>query len=165
VGFPGETEHDFEKLLELLEEVRFDRVGAFAYSAQEGTHAASMDDDVHDAVKRERLERLTELQRAITAERYEARIGSLARLIVDRATPSGQTLGRLPWQADDVDGVTIIDQAAAPGDFLDVRVEDVVDDYDFRASVMRRIDQEKPRMVHRRPRVLPMAGSAGSYGR
>src|SRR5215210_1794523 len=70
VGFPGETEQDFERLLGFLEEVRFDRVGAFTYSPQEGTRAYEMVDDVPDAIKRERLERLTDLQRGITAERY-----------------------------------------------------------------------------------------------
>ena len=73
VGFPGETEEQFEELLEFLEEMQFERVGAFTYSPQEGTRAAQYPDDVHEAVKRERLERLTELQRSITAERYESR--------------------------------------------------------------------------------------------
>src|ERR1043165_7466811 len=76
VGFPGETEEDFETLLAFLEEMQFERVGAFTYSPQEGTRAAQMSDDVPDSVKRERLERVSELQRAITAERYEARIGT-----------------------------------------------------------------------------------------
>src|SRR6185437_7170219 len=74
VGFPGETDEDFETLLAFLEEVQFDRVGAFTYSPQEGTRAAEMDDDVPEALKRERLERLTELQRQVTAERYDTRI-------------------------------------------------------------------------------------------
>src|SRR5690349_14076957 len=69
VGFPGETEDDFQQLLDFLEETRFDRVGAFTYSPQEGTRAYEMADDVPEEVKRERLERLTELQRAVTAER------------------------------------------------------------------------------------------------
>ncbi len=65
VGFPGETDEQFEELLQFLEEMQFERVGAFTYSAQEGTRAAQYPDDVHETVKRERLERLTELQRAI----------------------------------------------------------------------------------------------------
>jgi ribosomal protein S12 methylthiotransferase len=73
VGFPGETDQDFDELLEFLEETQFDRVGAFTYSPQEGTHAAGMVDDVPEPLKRERLERLTELQRSITADRYENR--------------------------------------------------------------------------------------------
>jgi len=72
VGFPGETEEQFDELLEFLEEMQFERVGAFTYSPQEGTRAAQYADDVHETVKRERLERLTELQRAITAEKYES---------------------------------------------------------------------------------------------
>ncbi len=76
VGFPGETESDFQQLCDLLEEVRFERVGAFTYSPQEGTSGALLEDDVPMPVKRDRLERLTELQRAITAERYERHIGS-----------------------------------------------------------------------------------------
>src|SRR6185437_7183516 len=75
VGFPGETDEDFETLLAFLEELQFDRVGAFTYSAQDGTRAAALDDDVPDGVKRERLDRLNEVQRLITADRYEQRLG------------------------------------------------------------------------------------------
>src|SRR4051812_566048 len=82
VGFPGETEADFAALLAFLEEVAFDRVGAFTYSPQEGTRAAELDDDVPETVKRERLERLNELQRFISAERYEARLGREVRALV-----------------------------------------------------------------------------------
>src|ERR687889_2360057 len=85
VGFPGETEDDFQQLLDFLEEVRFDRVGAFTYSPQEGTRAYDMVDDVPDVLKRERLERLTELQRGITAERYEEYAGRTTTVLVDRA--------------------------------------------------------------------------------
>jgi ribosomal protein S12 methylthiotransferase len=165
VGFPGETESDFDELLEFLEEVRFERVGAFTYSPQEGTRAAGMVDDVPDAIKRERLERLTELQRAITAERYESRLGKVARMIVDRVDDRGHARGRLPWQADDVDGITIVEEAAAAGEFLDVAVEEVVDDYDFRASLVRRVDSPLPKPVVRRARSLPLAVTTGSYGR
>src|SRR5256714_8454764 len=84
VGFPGETDAQFEELLAFLEEMQFERVGAFTYSAQEGTRAAQYPDDVHDTVKRERLERLTELQRSITAERYGSRTGRSTPPPVDR---------------------------------------------------------------------------------
>src|SRR5678815_3162240 len=110
VGFPGETDADFEMLLEFLEEIQFDRVGAFTYSPQEGTRAAEYPDDVHETVKRERLERLTELQRAITGEKYESRTGRTALAIVDRSDAKrGTSQARLPWQADDIDGVTHLD--------------------------------------------------------
>ncbi len=165
VGFPGETEADFDELLEFVEETKFDRVGAFTYSPQEGTRAAVMQDDVPDAIKRERLERLTELQRAITADRYESRIGTVSRLIVDRIDETGRTVGRLPWQADDVDGITILDEPAGAGQFLDVAVQEVVDDYDFRASIIARIDPVPAPVPAARSRVLPMAVTVGSYGR
>lgn len=165
VGFPGETEQDFQELLDFLEETRFDRVGAFAYSPQEGTRAAAMIDDVPDAIKRERLERLTEMQRAITAERYESRLGTVSRMIVDRIDENGRTIGRLPWQADDVDGITIVDGVAAPGDFIDVRVDEVVDDYDFLATLVERVQTLPPRRHVRRQRTLPLAVTVGTYGR
>src|SRR5690606_34637258 len=87
VGFPGETESDFDTLLEFLEEAQFDRVGAFTYSPQEGTRAYELQDDVPEDVKQHRLERLTSLQRVITAERYERHLGARTRLLLDR--PSG----------------------------------------------------------------------------
>ncbi len=165
VGFPGETEAQYDELLEFLEEIQFDRVGAFTYSPQEGTRAAELVDDVPDALKRERLERLTELQRAVTSERYEARLGGVVRAIVDRRTESGSQ-ARLPWQADDIDGVTQVDEPHAPGTLLDVAVEEVVDDYDFRASVVQVVEAARGRPRVRPPLALPMLQpTVGSYGR
>ncbi len=76
VGFPGETDDDFQRLLDLLEETQFERVGFFTYSAQAGTRANEMADDVPGGIKFERLERATEHQRLITGERYETRAGT-----------------------------------------------------------------------------------------
>jgi len=167
VGFPGETEENFTELLEFLEEVQFDRVGAFTYSPQEGTRAAQMADDVPEVIKRERLERLTELQRAVTAERHEARVGGVSRAIVDRVDlAAGQSLARLPWQADDIDGITFIDEVLAPGTLADVAVKEVVDDYDFRASLVRVIGIPRAATAPRINRSLPIAAATiGSYGR
>jgi ribosomal protein S12 methylthiotransferase len=167
VGFPGETEDQFEELLEFLEEIQFERVGAFTYSPQEGTRAAEYADDVHEAVKRERLEKLTELQRSITAERYETRVGGTALAMVDRANHSnGTSQARLPWQADDIDGVTQIDVALPPGTVAEVAIEEVVDDYDFQASVIRvalPADVPEPPRISRQ---LPISQvTIGSYGR
>ena len=164
VGFPGETEHDFEELLEFLEEIQFDRVGAFTYSPQEGTRAAAMHDDVPDALKRERLERLTELQRSVTSDRYESRLGHVNRLIVDRIDENGNAVGRLPWQADDIDGVTFLDEKLEPGEFADVAAQEVVDDYDFKATVVSRIAPAPKPSALAPPRSLPLA-TMGSYGR
>jgi len=169
VGFPGETEGDFETLLAFLEEVQFDRVGAFTYSPQEGTRAYDMADDVPEPVKRERLERLTELQRSITAERYERHVGRTVRLLVDRAAAGGEpTTARAPWQADDVDGVTRVRTSAAAGTFVDATIDEVVDDYDFDATLVRVIDAPvvviPPRAARRLPLVAAPA-TTGSFGR
>jgi len=137
VGFPGETDADFRELLEFLEEAQFDRLGAFAFSPQEGTRAMQYADDVPDAVKRERLEELLEVQRAISAERLARFVGRETDVLVDRlANPEdgGAThVGRVAWQADDVDGVTYVARGgwAEPGTFLKVRLADS-EDYDFR---------------------------------
>ena len=170
VGFPGETEEDFGELLEFLEEIQFDRVGAFTYSPQEGTRAYDLPDDVPDDVKRERLERLTGLQAAITAERYERHLGRVARALVDRVDArAGAVEARLPWQADDIDGVTRLSiprgELVTPGTFLDVRVDEVVDDYDFAATLVRVADAPAPAPAATvRRRALPMA-TVGSFGR
>ena len=161
VGFPGETENDFEELLAFLEETRFDRVGAFTYSAQEGTHAAELLDDVPESLKRERLERLTELQRGITAERNEERNGRRVQAIVDRAT-SDSVEARVWWQAHDVDGVTLLDTPVEPGSLVEVAVTGVVDDYDLSASVIRTLSVAGGA----RRIALPMLGvAAASFGR
>jgi ribosomal protein S12 methylthiotransferase len=166
VGFPGETDDDFEQLMAFLEEIQFERVGAFTYSAQEGTRAAEMEDDVSESLKRERLERLLELQRQITAERYDRFEGRSARVMVDRVE-NGQAVGRTVWQADDVDGITSIDGAdsLAPGTIVDAMIDGVEDDVDFRATFMRVVSAPQP-AVKRRTRALPMlATTIGSFGR
>jgi len=167
VGFPGETEDDFASLLAFLEEVQFERVGGFTYSPQEGTRAAEMVDDVPESVKRERLERLQELQRGVTAERYEARCGSIVQALVDRVDANG-VMARNVWQADDVDGVTWVAGAGellAPGTLIEVRLEDVVDDYDFAASFVRVVSAPPAARAPAR-RALPVVGaSIGSFGR
>ena len=167
VGFPGETEDQFEELLEFLREMEFERVGAFTYSAQEGTRAAEYVDDVPETLKRERLERLTDLQRSITAERYEARTGRTARALVDRVDlERGTSQARLPWQADDIDGVTHIDVALRSGTIAEVAVEEVVDDYDFQASLIRVAMPVEGSEQRRVPRQLPIQQvTIGSYGR
>ena len=148
VGFPGETEDDFEALLELLEEVRFDQLGAFAYSIEEGTRAAVMDGHVPGAVKRERLERLLDLQRSISLERNEARVGTEVTVLVDRVTgrdSAGEddrvrgAVGRTAGQALEIDGVVHLGQvqAIAPGDFVRARITEAYEQ-DLVAEVVAR---------------------------
>ena len=166
VGFPGETDEDFAQLMHFLEEIQFERVGAFTYSPQEGTRAADMRDDVPESVKRERLERLMELQRQITAERYERFLGRTARTMIDRIA-DGEAQGRTVWQADDVDGIAFVQgaESLAPGTIVDAVIEGVEDDVDFRATVLRVVDAVERRKVPR-TRNLPVMGSTiGSFGR
>ena len=141
VGFPGETDDEFRELLAFLEEAQFDRLGAFSYSPQDGTRAMVYPDDVPDELKRDRLEELLELQRAISAERLTRFVGREAQVLVDRiADPDEEHathVGRVPWQADDVDGVTYVAAGgwAEPGRFVRVRVT-ASEDYDFRAVAL-----------------------------
>ena len=168
VGFPGETEEDFETLLGFLEEIQFDRVGAFTYSPQEGTRAAEMPDDVPEALKQERLERLNELQRQITAERYELRLGTTVQALVDRVDPDGVVQARTKWQADDIDGVTWVEYDGAapkPGSVIEVAVHDVVDDYDFAATLVRIVSEPNAGSSPTRRALPVMAASIGSFGR
>jgi len=153
VGFPGETEQDFRELIAFLEEAQFDRLGGFAYSPQEGTRAVQYPDDVPDAIKRERLEELLEVQRAISAERLARFVGRDVEVLIDRlADPldgseraegaegagGGAThVGRVQWQADDVDGVTYLSHGgwAVAGSFVRARLTES-EDYDFRAVAL-----------------------------
>jgi ribosomal protein S12 methylthiotransferase len=141
VGFPGETDEDFRTLIEFLDEAQFDRLGAFAYSPQEGTRGAQYDDDVPDEVKRERLEEVLEIQRAISGERLARFVGRDTEVLLDGvADPldGGAThVGRVPWQADDVDGVTYITAGgwATPGALVRARIT-ASEDYDFRALAL-----------------------------
>jgi ribosomal protein S12 methylthiotransferase len=163
VGFPGETDADFQRLLDFLEDVQFERVGAFAYSPQEGTRAHTLVDDVPDDVKRERQERLLDLQRAITAERYERLVGKRVRGIVDRR---GDRLeARAIWQADDIDGITWLDGDAAPGSIVDMTITGVQDDYDFLATQLAVVGT--PSAPPRGRAALPVVAltSIGSFGR
>ncbi|MGK7310768.1 MAG: MiaB/RimO family radical SAM methylthiotransferase [Candidatus Longimicrobiales bacterium M2_2A_002] len=123
VGFPGETDEEFDALLDLLEEVRFDHVGGFAYSEEEDTPAAEMPDPVSVAVRRERLERLMDVQRGIALERNEERVGARVTVLVDEVTDDG-VVARAPWQAPEVDGVVTLAGAGGlePGDFVEAEI-------------------------------------------
>src|SRR5690348_3010215 len=141
VGFPGETEEQFRELVEFIEEAQFDRMGAFTYSPQEGTRAMQFPDDVPEEVKRERLEELMEVQRAVSGDRLARFVGREVDVLIDRvADPldGGAThVGRVPWQADDVDGVTYVGAGgwARPGKMIRARVTES-EDYDFRAVAL-----------------------------
>ncbi len=135
VGFPGETEDDFEALLALLEEVGFDHVGAFAYSEEEDTPAAEMGDQVPVPVRRERLERLLDAQRTLSLGRNEVRVGLRTAVLVDAVDTDG-AVARAPWQAPEVDGVVIVEDGAGlrPGELVDVEITEA-DEFDLSARL------------------------------
>jgi ribosomal protein S12 methylthiotransferase len=138
VGFPGETADEFRALLAFLEEAQFDRMGAFAYSPQEGTRAMQYPDDVPDAVKSDRLEEIIEVQRSISGERLARFVGRDVDVLVDRLEEEeGIKVGRVQWQADDVDGVTYLERGGwtEPGGFVRARII-ASEDYDFQAAAL-----------------------------
>jgi ribosomal protein S12 methylthiotransferase len=125
-----------------------------------------MADDVPDALKRERLERVQELQRQLTAERYGAMLGQRVAAIVDRpGGPGRKTQARTTAQADDIDGVTWVDTDAPPGTIVEVELHDVVDDYDFQGAVTRTLAPvSAPRAVGRSLPVVGL-GADAAFGR
>jgi ribosomal protein S12 methylthiotransferase len=147
VGFPGETEQDFRALLDLLEELRFDRVGAFTYSPEEGTPAAEMANQVPESLRSERLEELLDVQRTISLEKNLELVGSVHAALVDRwvadedsdADPEFAALARIEGQAIDVDGVTWLVREDAedlrPGDLIRVEIVDA-GEHDLTARVI-----------------------------
>jgi ribosomal protein S12 methylthiotransferase len=120
VGFPGETETDFELLLDFVREVRFTRLGAFAFSPEEGSIAARLPDPVPAEATRERLDRLLELQEGIQTEANEALIGTRAEVLVEGVSAEGLLRGRTRHQAPEVDGEVFLNETeAAPGDIIE----------------------------------------------
>jgi ribosomal protein S12 methylthiotransferase len=127
VGFPGETEEDFAELLGFVKESRFDRVGIFRYSDEEGTAAHALPGKVPRAVARSRYRRLAAAQRAVVAEKLAALVGSEAPVLVDARVGSGLALGRLPSQAPEIDGIVYLKGDARPGDLVRSRISGVRD--------------------------------------
>ena len=128
VGFPGETERDVADLLGFVEAVRFDHVGVFTYSHEDGTAAHALSDDVPAPVKRDRRGRLMRAQERIVTRAQQARVGSHARLLVDGPTTEHELVlrGRLEGQAPDIDSLVYLTECdpagIAPGTFLDVEL-------------------------------------------
>lgn len=124
-GFPGETEDDFEQLLQFLDEAQLDRVGAFAYSPVEGAAANELPAAVPAEVREERRMRLMSFQEDISTQRLEARIGSEMTVLVDEVDEDG-ALARSPGDAPEIDGLVIIPDGEdlEVGDFVRVRITD-----------------------------------------
>ena len=108
VGFPGETQRDFRELLAFVKQAQFDHVGAFAYSREEGTHAASLPGAVPAEVREERMHQIMALQQDITTAKNRTRIGKEYHVLIDSVQGEGLRLGRAAHQAPDTDGWVLV---------------------------------------------------------
>jgi ribosomal protein S12 methylthiotransferase len=137
VGFPGETEEDFQMLLDWLREARLDRVGCFKYSPVEGAAANALPGPVPDEIKQERYERFMELATAISTEKLAAKVGCRMRVLVDTVDDAG-ALARSTADAPEIDGTVRIPRPGQlkPGDWADVEILDS-SAYDLTAKLAR----------------------------
>ena len=138
VGFPGETEEDFEELKEFVQKARFDRMGAFAYSEEEGTYAASTyEDSIPQEVKQARLDELMALQQEISAELSNAKIGQELKVIIDRKEGDFY-IGRTQYDSPEVDPEVLIraeGKRLFSGRFYRVRITNA-DDFDLFGEII-----------------------------
>ena len=135
VGFPGETDADFQELLDFVREMRFERMGAFAYSEEEGTFAEqNYEDDIPEEVKQERLDRLMSLQEGISAEINEKKIGQTLKVVIDRLE-GDYYIGRTEYDSPEVDGEILIsaDENLEKGKFYKALITDS-DEFDLYAT-------------------------------
>ena len=139
VGHPGETEQDFEELVEFVKEARFERMGAFAYSNEEGTYAAEhYKDDIPEEVKQQRLDELMEIQQEISADLSHAKIGNEYNVIIDRKE-GDYYIGRTEFDSPEVDPEVLIKDEGkrlCVGSFHKVKIYDA-DDFDLYATVIK----------------------------
>jgi len=122
VGYPGETEDHFNTLRDFVEEIRFDRLGIFTYSEEDGTLAADLDDSVHRQVKDDRKNQLLEIQHDISLDKNESFIGKTLKVLVDE---SGEdvSVGRTEYDSPEIDNIVHIKGKTVKGTFIDVMIE------------------------------------------
>ena len=136
VGFPGETDERFETLLKFVKDARFERLGAFTYSPEEGTPGAEMPDQIDEDVKIARLDQLMMLQQAVSMETNEARIGTTCEVLVDGYDEEGRCYGRSLLEAPESDGCIWLEseEELTPGTYVMATIVDA-DAYDLFAQV------------------------------
>lgn len=137
VGFPGETQEQFQTLMDFAAEIRFDRMGAFAYSVEEGTVAAEMPDQIPEEIKQERLDRLMRQQAEISLSLGQSRVGTIDTVLIDQIDEHGVAIGRSQAEAPDTDGVIMLRNSnkATIGEFSRVRIEKA-DTYDLLGVIL-----------------------------
>ena len=122
VGFPGETEADFEELLEFMREAKLNRVGCFKYSPVEGAKANELPGHVPEEIKEERLERFMEVQQAISESLLQEKVGQRMKVLIDGIN-DGETIARSAADAPEIDGLVIIEDAElSVGEFAEVEI-------------------------------------------
>ena len=137
-GFPGETEAQFARLLEFVEEVQFDRLGAFAYSQEENTAAGRRPDQIPLALRQERRDRLMAKQQEIALRRQQGWIGRNVKVVLEEALPDGRWSGRTEGDAPEIDGQVYVDagdRTFEAGDFVRVLIKEA-DSYDLLGEVV-----------------------------
>ena len=122
VGYPGETDEDFEKLCSFIEEVRFDRLGVFTYSEEEGTLAEALKDDIPQAVKNDRKAQIMDLQASISNENNQLMIGKEVRVLVDDAGEK-HSVGRTEFDSPEIDNIVNIGAKLEVGQFYNVKIQ------------------------------------------
>ena len=139
VGYPGETEEEFQALYDFVKEMQFQRVGVFRYSQEEGTPSATLPDQVSEKVKAERQAKIMELQASIHRQHNERLVGQTIQVLVDGVSEETELLlqGRSMSQAPEIDGITYINDGwANPGDLVELTIEEV-HDYDLVGGIQR----------------------------
>ena len=119
VGFPGETEEDFQELLEFIEEFRFERAGVFQYSKEEGTRANKLDGHLHHATRKSRWSRSMAALQKIAGETNQAQVGKQVRVLVEQPG-----IARTQWDAPEIDGSVMVDEKIPVGEFAEITIGD-----------------------------------------
>ena len=137
VGYPNETEADVEELVQFIKDVKFDRLGVFTYSQEDDTTAYGLGDPIPEEEKERRKEYVMEIQRAISLEKNESRIGKQTRAVIERIE-EGNLVGRTEWDAPEIDNEVFISNVngVQPGDFVTINVTDATE-YDLYGEITR----------------------------
>ncbi len=130
VGFPGESDDDFNQLVDFIEDIKFDKLGVFEYSKEEGTRAASLDEQISDSIKEERKNEIMAIQSEISAEILSKKIGKRLEVLIEEEVDEENYVGRTYMDSPEIDGVTYVHSAKnlEIGSFVQV---DVVDSLDY----------------------------------
>ena len=138
VGFPGESEEEFEDLMHFVQEMKFDRLGVFSYSQEEGTAAARMENQIEDELKEERRDIIMDIQKNIAASLCEAEVGKVMEVLIEGKLPEERIFcGRTRRDAPDIDGLVFVssEEELYSGDFVTVKIREA-GDYDLMGDVV-----------------------------